>query len=182
MKKVLIISFSLSLLFSCKEAEKAEPVTETPVVTAPVEPAVNYPFSATLASDLKMGNPQNTVKVMEMYKILEAGVSVDSLLLPYLADSVTSVAFDQRRFHGSGKDFADRVKKFRLQFKSLNEEIITFAAFRSDASDLDFVSIWFKEKAVWNNGKSDSTFYQENWRFNKEGKIYYRTAFARYSF
>ena len=74
------------------------------------------------------------------------------------------------------------LKNFRAQFKSLIEEIITFAALTSDAADLDLVSIWFKEKAVRNNGKPDSTFYQENWRFNKDGKVYYRTAFARYSF
>lgn len=184
MKKLLFVSLSMSLLFSCKEAEKAEPevVTEVVIEKAKAEPVVNYPFPTTLASDLKMGNPQNTVKVMEMYKILEAGVSVDSLLLPYFADSVTSVAFDQRKFHGSGKDFAERVKNFRAQFKTLNEEIITFAALRSDAADLDLVSIWFKERVVRKNGKPDSTFYQENWRFNKDGKIYYRTAFARYSF
>jgi hypothetical protein len=182
MKKLLFVSLSLSLLFSCKEAEKAEPATEFTTVTDSVEPVVNYPFQATLASDLKLGNPQNTVKVMEMYKILEAGKSVDSLLLPYFAETVTSIAFDEKKFEGPSAEFVKKVSGFRSQFKSLNEEFITFLSLRSDEKDLDLVSVWFKERVVRNNGKADSTMYQENWRFNKEGKIYYRTAFARYGF
>ena len=59
---------------------------------------------------------------------------------------------------------------------------ITFTSLRSDSKDLNLVSVWFKERAIRNNGKADSTLYQENWRFNKDGKINYRTAFARYGF
>ena len=182
MKKLLFVSLSLSLLFSCKEAEKTAPGTEMPAVTAPVEPVVNYPFQATLASDLKLGDPKHTVKVLEMYKIFEAGKSVDSLLLPYFADTVTSVAFDEKKFEGSSADFAKRISTFRSQFKSVNEEFFTFVSLKSDEKDLDFVSVWFKERVIRNNGKADSTLYQENWRFNKEGKIFFRTAFARYGF
>jgi hypothetical protein len=178
MKKLLLASLTLTLLFSCKESEKTEPAAEAPVVA---EPVVNYPYQATV-SDLKLGNPQYTVKVMEMYKILEAGNSVDSLLLPYFADTVTSVSFDQREFRGPAFEFTKKVSNFRSQFKSLNEEILSFVALRSDAKDFDVVSIWFKERAVRLNGKPDSTLYQENWRFNKDGKIYYRAAFARYGF
>jgi hypothetical protein len=182
MKKLLFVSLSISLLFSCKEAEKTAPVTDVPAVANPVSEAVNYPYQGILASDLKLGDPKKTVEVMEMYKILEAGKSVDSLLLPYFADTVTSISFDERKFHGTAADFTKRVSDFRAQFKSLNEEFITFVSLRSDEKDLDLVSVWFKERVVRNNGKADSTLYQENWRFNKDGKIYYRTAFARYGF
>jgi hypothetical protein len=182
MKKLLFVTLSISLLLSCKDAEKTEPVADVPAPVNPVAEAVNYPYQANLASDLKLGNPKHTVEVMEMYKILEAGQSVDSLLLPYFADTVTSVAFNENKFHGPAAEFTKRVSDFRKQFKSLNEEFITFVSLRSDEKDLDLVSVWFKERVVRNNGKSDSTLYQENWRFNKEGKIYYRTAFARYGF
>lgn len=179
MKKLLLAAMSLTLFFSCKESEKAEPVAETAPVVA--EPAVNYPFKA-MISDFKIGNPQNTVKVMEMYKIFEAGTSIDSLLLPYFADTVTSVSFDQREFRGPAAEFVKKVSAFRGQFKTVNEEFLAHASLHSDERDLDMVSIWFKERAIRLNGKPDSTLYQENWRFNKEGKIYYRAAFARYGF
>jgi phosphatidylserine decarboxylase len=179
MKKLLLATMSLSLLISCQETPKTEPVAEaTPVV---VEPEVSYPFKA-MISDFKIGNPQNTVKVMEMYKILEAGTSIDSLLLPYFADTVTSVAFDQREFRGPASVFVKKVSAFRGQFKSINEEFMSHVSLHSDEKDLDVVSVWFKERAIRLNGKPDSTLYQENWRFNKEGKIYYRAAFARYGF
>ena len=179
MKKLLLAALSLTLFFSCKESEKTEPVTETaPIVT---EPAVNYPFQA-MVSDFKLGNPQNTVKVMEMYKILEGGTSIDSLLLPYFADTVTSVSFDHREFRGPAAEFIKKVTAFRGQFKTVNEEFLSHVSLHSDEKDLDMVSIWFKERAIRLNGKPDSTLYQENWRFNKDGKIYYRAAFARYGF
>jgi hypothetical protein len=186
MKKLLFIVCSGAFLFSCNNAEKAEPATENAAVATPAAevqaPVVNYPFEASLASDLKIGNPLYTVKVMEMYKILEKGESVDSLLKPYFAETITSVAFDEKKFNGPSAEFAKKVSNFRSQFTSLNEEFLTFVSLRSDAKDLDFVSVWFKERVVRKNGKPDSTLYQENWRFNKEGKIYYRTAFARYGF
>jgi hypothetical protein len=179
MKKLLLAALSLTLLFSCNEAEKTEPVAEAAPVVA--EPSVNYPFQA-MISDFKIGNPQNTVKVMEMYKILEAGNSIDSLLLPYFADSVTSVSYDQREFRGTSSEFLKRVSAFRGQYKTVNEEFLSHVSLHSDEKDLDVVSVWFKERAIRLNGKADSTLYQENWRFNKDGKIYYRAAFARYGF
>ncbi len=179
MKKLLLAALSLTLFFSCKESEKTEPVAEAAPVVA--EPAVNYPFQA-MISDFKLGNPQNTVKVMEMYKILEAGTSIDSLLLPYFADTVTSVSFDQREFRGPANEFVKKVSTFRGQFKTINEEFLSHVSLHSDERDLDVVSVWFKERAIRLNGKPDSTLYQENWRFNKDGKIYYRAAFARYGF
>jgi hypothetical protein len=179
MKKLLLAALSLTLFFSCKESEKTEPVAEAAPVLA--EPVVNYPIQA-LVSDYKLGNPQNTVKVMEMYKIMEAGISLDSLLLPYFADTVTSVSFDQKEFHGPASEFVKKVSDFRGQFKTIDEEFLSHVSLHSDERDLDIVSIWFKERGVRNNGKLDSTLYNENWRFNKEGKVYYRAAFARYGF
>jgi hypothetical protein len=183
MKKLLLAALSLSLFYACKESEKTEPVVEVAPAAEPAaaEPAVNYPFQA-MISDFKLGNPQNTVKVMEMYKILEAGTSIDSLLLPYFADTVTSVSFDQREFRGPASVFVKKVSTFRGQFKSINEEFLSHVSLHSDEKNLDVVSVWFKERAIRLNGKADSTLYQENWRFNKDGKIYYRAAFARYGF
>ena len=76
-----------------------------------------------------------------MYKILEAGISVDSLLLPYFAETVTSVAFDEKKFNGPSSEFVKKVSKFRSQFKSVNEEFLTFVSLRSDAQDIDLVSV-----------------------------------------
>jgi hypothetical protein len=44
------------------------------------------------------------------------------------------------------------------------------------------VMLWLKEKGVRKNGKVDSSGYQETWRFNKEGKIDYRSTYVRYDF
>jgi hypothetical protein len=44
------------------------------------------------------------------------------------------------------------------------------------------VSLWLEEDAVWKNGKLESTLYQENWYFNKDGKIYRRGGYSRFGY
>ena len=181
MKKLLLL-FSLPLIItSCGETKTEPAPAEAPVAEAP-KATVSYPFEAQLANDWTIGDPQKTVKILELYRHLQTDDFADSAVLPYFADSLTSVAFDERTYTGSPKGFLDGVRKFRSQFKELDEEFVSYVCLHSEAKGIDMVSLWFKEKVVRNNGKADSTRYQENWIFNKDGKITHRTAFARYGF
>lgn len=179
MKKLFFLLGFPALLVSCGE-------NKTEVVEAPVSeaftPVVQYPYEAQLATDWTIGDPQKTVKVLELYRHLQTDDFADSTVLPYFADSITSVSFDERVYTGSPKAFLDNVRKFRSQFKELDEEFVSYVCLHSASKEIDMVSLWFKEIAIRNNGKIDSTRYQENWIFNKEGKITHRTAFARYGF
>jgi hypothetical protein len=179
MKKLFLMLSLPALLLSCGENETE--VAEAPVAEAP-KPVVQYPFEAQLANDWTIGDPEKTVKVLELYRHLQTDDFADSTVLPYFADSITSVSFDERVYTGNPKGFLDNVRKFRSQFKELDEEFVSYTCLHSESKDIDMVSLWFKEKVVRNNGSMDSTRYQENWIFNKEGKITHRTAFARYGF
>lgn len=181
MKKLFMLLSLPVWILSCGE-NKTEPApVEAPVAETP-KAAVTYPFEAQLANDWTIGDPALTVKVLELYRHLQTDDFADSVVMPYFADSITSVSFDERVYTGSPKGFLDGVRRFRSQFKELDEEFVSYACLHSEAKGLDMVSLWFKEKVVRNNGKADSTRYQENWIFNKEGKITHRTAFARYGF
>jgi hypothetical protein len=186
MKKTLLLFSVIVLAVSCNnQVQTKEPVAEP--TTVKEEPLVAeakkiaYPYEASFASDWKIGNPENAVIILNLYKNLESDAPVDSSL-NFFADSLTSISFDDKIFKGSSKDFLKRVKVFREQFKSLDEEVISFVPLYSPSKNLDQVSIWIKEKGIRLNGKADSTIYQENWRFNSAGKINFRSAYARYSF
>jgi hypothetical protein len=181
MKKLMLLLSLPVLIISCGE-KKAEPApAETPVVEAP-KPQVTYPYEAQLANDWTIGDPGKTVKILELYRLMQTANFTDSAAMPYFADSITSIAFDERMYTGHPKGFFEGVRKFRSQFKEIDEEFVTYVSLHSEATGVDMVSLWFKEKVIRNNGKADSTRYQENWIFNKEGKIIRRTAFARYGF
>jgi hypothetical protein len=181
MKRLFMLLILPAIMISCGENKTESTPVETTVAEAP-KPQVTYPYEAQLANDWTIGNPELTVKVLELYRHLQTDDFADSLVTPYFADSITSVSFDERVYAGSPKGFLDNVRKFRSQFKELDEEFVSYACLHSESKGIDMVSLWFKEKVVRTNGKADSTRYQENWIFNKEGKITHRTAFARYGF
>jgi hypothetical protein len=134
-----------------------------------------------LASDWKLGDPQKIVKIQEIYKVMLADSNYESVI-PYFADSVTNVTFDNRKLKLSTPDFIALVKKFRKGFKTLDEEFRSYVPLRSDALKSDMVLLWIKEKGTRQSGKVDSSGYQETWRFNDQGKIDYRSTFVRYDF
>jgi len=186
MKSLLSITLTFSFLLlvaSCNSgAEKAEPAaTTTDTVVEQKQEAVNYLYPSTYPADWKIGDPQKIVKVQEIYKAFIADSNYESVL-PYFADSITNITFDNRKVKVSAADFIAMSKKLRGGFKTLNEEFKNYVSLKSDAQNAEMVMLWIKEKGVRQNGKVDSSGYQETWRFNNQGKIDYRSIFVRYDY
>lgn len=49
--------------------------------------------------------------------------------------------------------------------------IFSVIVLKPKGKDETWVSFWEKEVDVMNDGKKDSTYINDNWKFNKEGKI-----------
>ena len=173
----------ISFVASCNAGTEKE--TPVPVATDTVaevkQEAVNFLYPSTYPSDWKIGDPRNIIKVQELYKVMLSDSNYESTL-PYYADSITNVFFDNRKVKMSSAEFIGMVKKFRKGFKTLDEEFRNYVSLRSDAQNADMVLIWVKEKGTRLNGKVDSSGYQETWRFNNQGKIDYRSTYVRYDF
>jgi hypothetical protein len=181
MNKLFVLFAFVTFATSCKSDNPAATET-TDSVVAPKESApVNFLYPSTYPSDWKIGDPQNIVKVQELYKIMLSDSNYEAML-PYLADSIENVLFDNRKLKLSSKDFVQTVKQFRGGFKSLNEEFRNYVSLRSDSQNLDMVLLWIKENGVRKNGKVDSSGYQETWIFDKNGKLNYRSSYVRYDF
>jgi len=185
-KHLLSLATALGMLLiatSCNSgAEKEEAVVAAAdSVTEVKQEAVNFLYPATLASDWKPGDPQNIVKIQEIYKIMLSDSNYEATL-PYFGDSITNVTFDNRKVRVSKEEFLELVKKFRKGFKTLDEEFRSYVVMRSDALKSEMVMLWLKEKGTRLSGRVDSSGYQETWRFNDQGKIDYRSTFVRYDF
>ena len=169
-------------LTSCKGPETKAPESPTiePAEVQTKDSSVSFPYEATMVSDWRIGDPKHVVKVMEMYRILEKGEKVDSLLLPYLADTIVSVSYDDRVYKGPPMPYLKTVVDFRKKFNTLKEEFISYVPLYSPSKDVDMVAIWIEERATLKNGKKDSTLYSENWFFDKNGKAFRRASFSRY--
>lgn len=182
MYKLFILTAITATIMSCTSSvtTSLEP-KDSAVAVVKQEPPVNFLYPSTYPSDWTIGDPKNIVKVQELYKIMLSDSNYEAML-PYFADTVTNVLFDNRRVKLSAEEFIDNVKQFRKGFKTLDEQFRSYVSLRSDTQNMDMVMLWLKEKGVRQNGKVDSSGYQETWRFNKDGKIDYRSTYVRYDF
>ena len=181
MNKLILLLAITAFVLSCNSGETAAPETKDTAAAAVPEKTVNFIYPSHYASDWKIGDPEYIVKVQELYRIMLSDSNYEAML-PYLADTVHNVLFDNRKLNLSAQDFVNTVKEFRGGFKTLNEDFRSYVSLRSDSQDLNMVMLWIKEKGVRKNGKVDSSGYQETWRFNKDGKIDYRSTFVRFDF
>jgi hypothetical protein len=184
MKKLIASSALLALILtSCgspsSDKDLAKVVPDSPAVIAPTPAAAPMPYTATQTDDWKMGDREKLRTILSFYKNMEADTLYD-LLASHIADTMTNLNFENKTFKLTPAQFTDLVKKFRSRFSSIHEEFKTYLVVHSDKLNYDQVMLWIKETGLYKNGKSDSTMYQENWRINAEGKIFYRGSYMRY--
>jgi len=183
MKQALsIAAVMLLMLYACSSpsTEKTAEIKPTDTTATPVAVAVApMPFPATQTDDWKMGDPEKLRMILGFYKDMVNDTNYAEIAT-HIADTITNLNFENKTYKLSPDGFAKLVKTFRSRFSKLDEEFRTYLVLHSDKLDYDQVMLWVKETGTYKNGKVDSTMYQENWRINKEGKIFYRGSFMRY--
>jgi hypothetical protein len=175
MKKTILVLLTAGFMASCSNNAPETPAADSTVVVAP---AIVMPYKATYSSDFSMGNPELIKVVLDMYKAVEENRMED--LGKYYADSVIRYNFAQKQIMLTRDEMVKLATDFRAQFKEFSETPLAFTALHSNDRNEDWVLTWIKEKVVYNNGKVDSTTYQENWRF-RDGKIYMVDSYAKYA-
>jgi hypothetical protein len=70
------------------------------------------------------------------------------------------------------------VKKYRSSLKNAVSSVEVVTALKPKGKDETWVCVWGKEVDTHNNNKIDSVYLQENWEFNKDGKIIYMNQFV----
>lgn len=175
MKKILLLSTSCLIIFSC--ANNADKTASSPSDTTKIAasstttPVVEYPYIATYSSQMEAGDPNNSKKVLDIYKDYDNG----NLLAhkEYFADTLEFDFAGGENVKGTRDSILNIAQKERSNLKSAEDKIMSFIASHSKDKGDNWVSVWTKEIDTHKDGKMDSSYLNENWMLDKDGKIAY---------
>ena len=176
MKKILLLSTSSLFIFSCTnnaDNKTASSLSDTTKVAASstTTQAIEYPYTATYSSQMELGDPNNSKKVLDIYKDYDNG----NLLAhkEYFADSLEFDLAGGENIKGTRDSILGIAQKGRSNMKAVEDKIMSFIASHSKDKGDNWVSVWTKEIDTHKDGKMDSSYLNENWMLDKDGKIAY---------
>ena len=160
MKTCLV--FLAVIVGACNSAIEKAPVADTSPIPAPV-----FPITVAYAN-WKMGDPENTLRVIEMYK---AWNNMDAAAVAgYFGDSVLLDLPAGRRFTIPNRKIHEVFNDFRQTFYSLSNNIVMAYSLQNEDSGENWVVVMTYNIWRYKNGKADSTVFLDHWRLT-DGKI-----------
>ena len=179
MKKILIIT-SLALFAACNNSGDKAKVdsmsTDTTATAATTMPAINSPYAVTYSSKFEMGDPKHAETVLALWKDWDNGNLApgkdrfadkvefhfsDGSMMKTTRDSAIAMAQKIRDSYASSVSRVDAV----MSVKSLmNNE-------SPQDQNQNWALIWGMETNTDKKGKVDSSYLQETWRLNNDGKV-----------
>ena len=178
MTKTLTVAALLLFTMSCNNAAKDPSSDVGPVATA--EPAATAPHEyaakASYSSSFELGDPKQADIVIDLWQQFDANKLEDGL--KYFADTVDLWTNDGWRYRGPKDSLMDIMKKLRGTYSTVKSDLVAIIPLKSIDKDENWVAIYGTEFKTIKN-KVDSTDIQENWRFNKDGKINMMHAYQR---
>jgi hypothetical protein len=172
MRKILILA-SLAAFAACNSAKTDETkVDSTMTSTKPDSSKMDnlaYPYSAQYSNKFEMGDPNNSLNVLKLYKDWDNNTIENSKNL--FADSVLMVFSDGTMLSGSRDSVFNVVKKVRNTMGTITSDPVAWTPLKSTDKGDNWVLVWYTEHRTNPKGKIDSSYYQETWRLNKDGKV-----------
>ena len=115
-----------------------------------------------------MDDPKNAESLLTLWKDWDNGdLSVHKDLF---ADSTSMTFADGSMMHASRDSALAAAQKMRNNLASAVSSVDAIMAVKSTDKNENWAIIWGKEVDTDKKGKVDSTYLQETWRFNKDGK------------
>lgn len=166
MKRMLVLAIMV-IFASCNSNNSAK----TDTMASPKDSAamsITSPFPIQYSSDFAMGNPKNAEDLLTLWKDWGNGdLSVHKNLF---ADSVEMHFADGSVIHTSRDSAIAFAQSFRNTLASAAITVDAIMPAKSIDKNENWALIWAKEVDTDKQGKIDSSYLQETWRFNKDGK------------
>ena len=176
MKKIFLLPIlaGVFILFSCNQAAK-EPAESTPADTTKKEEPkaaanVVYPYTAAYSSSLEIGDPENTKKVLQLWRDYEDNKLSEGR--SSFADTVTFEFGDGSKFRGSADSALAMATKDRSSFASITDSLVAFTCLRTTDKKDNWVLIWGTEYRTDKKGKKMNREIHEGWLL-QNGKVSY---------
>lgn len=173
MRKFLFL-FSALAFIGCNSEDKAKVQSVTSKNDSTNN--VTYPYEISYSSKFEMGDPQQSKKILELWKDFDNG-NLDNLK-DYFADSVQMFLSDGSMMHNVRDSIIAAVNAYRNMFSAVNSQVDAIIPVRSTDKGENWVCVWGKEVHTM-KGKVDSVDLQETWRFNKDGKVDFMLQYSR---
>jgi hypothetical protein len=172
MKKLTPAVCLLCVLFACNSAiTSTENKTDTTIATtdAPDE-NITYAYTPTYSGDLTIGDRNQAKTVLDVWKDYDNN-TLDNHK-DVFADTLTFDFFDGSTLKGPRDTVLGALKKYRGSLSSATSTVEVVVPLKPKGKDESWVCVWGKEIDT-HDKKTDSIFLNENWRFNKDGKVAY---------
>ena len=128
---------------------------------------LDLPYKLARIPDWEKGDDNNVPIAMNFLKNYEDKDFVS--MRNYLADTVQFI-YDNGNFSGTADQMVKFLKNFRDARQTVRIEMNDYESVRSKNRNQEYVSLWYNEHIVDNNGKADSAFVMDDYRI-KNGKI-----------
>jgi hypothetical protein len=180
MKKVLILA-AMASFAACNSnkdtKDESSSMSSASDSTSSKKDDVAYPFTATYSSQFEIGNPQHAKTILDLYKDWDNNTLENSK--NSFADIDSLIFADGSMIAGSRDSVFEAVKKIRNTMGTVKDVVQAWIPLKSKDRNENWVTIWTKEIITAPNGKKDSSYLQETWRLNKDGKVDFVLQYAQ---
>jgi hypothetical protein len=176
MKRISLAACILCGLVACNSATNSSETkdTTTATITPDTNKNVTYAYPVEYSSDFTIGDPKYAQTVLELWKDYDDNTfdkNADAF-----SDSVTMDLAGGQTVKGKDSVLAG-AKRYRSNLQSSVSSIEVVTTLKPKGKDESWVCVWGKEVDTHKNGKKDSVYLNENWMFDKNGKVAYMSQF-----
>ncbi|GEM_PF-205160 len=130
--------------------------------------AVTYPYDIEYSSSFEIGDHNQAQTLLSIWKDWDNGNLANGR--DNFADSVEMHLADGSMVKGPKDSVLASGQHYRDMFSKVVSTVTAVVPLKSTDKKEDWVTVWGKEIDTYKNGKIDSFYLQETWRFNKDGK------------
>jgi hypothetical protein len=166
MKGVLILA-SMAFFAACTSNESGK-TSSTSSAADTTAANITSPYEIQYSSKFIMDDPKNAESLLKLWKVWDEGnLSAGKDLF---ADSMELHLSDGSVMKGPTDSVLASAQAFRNTFASSVSTVNAIMAVKSTDKNQNWALIWGKEVDTDKKGNKDSSYLQETWRFNKDGK------------
>jgi hypothetical protein len=168
--KLPLLLAPLVFLAACNSTAPASTADSAKVVndSASTVKAIQSPYDIMYSSKFVIDDPKNAESLLALWKAYDNGnLSAGKDLM---ADTLEFHMATGLMIRGSRDSIIAAMQSVRNSFSAAAERVNAIMAVKSTDKNEHWALIWGIEKDTHKNGKVDSVYLQETWRFNQDGK------------
>jgi len=174
MRKILFFA-ALLFLAACNSSTDGEkmgsmsPTSDKDSAAGTTADNMSYPYTASYSSKFEIGDAKNAQTILNLWKAWDNGDLAS--MKDVFADTVEMHMASGDVMRASRDSILAVSQKYRDNYSKVESTVDAFMPLKSIDKNEQWVSVWGKEVTTNKKGKIDSSYLQETWRINNNGKV-----------